>query len=162
MSNTAKNETHEECCKIPTTSCPCPICGNPGRKVTPLTLNNHVSSPLREKLGDDATFCTNPNCDVIYCNPEKFVVRKGETKLPVTIKDPGDDVYVCYCFGHKREDLRRDLRENGRTDIPDQIRKGVKDGLCDCERKNPQGACCLGNVANAIKTIQIELRDAKR
>lgn len=157
MVNPAKIETHEECCKITTTSCPCPVCGNPGRKVTPLTLDNHVPSPLRAKLGEDATFCMNPDCDVIYCNPEKFVVRKGETKLPVTIKDAGEEVFVCYCFEHKRGDLRKDLSTKGKTDIPELIRKGVKEGRCDCERKNPQGACCLGNVMTTIKSISAEL-----
>lgn len=151
-------ETHEECCKITTTSCPCPICGNTGRKVTPLTLDNHVPSPLKEKLGNEATFCLNPDCEAVYCNPAGFVVRKGETKFPVTIKDPGDDTFVCYCFEHKRGNLRRDIQEKGTTDIPDQIRKGVKEGRCDCEKNNPQGACCLGNVASAIKAIQTELK----
>lgn len=151
-------ETHEECCKIKTSVCPCPICGNPGRKVTPLTLGNHVPSPMCEEIGDDVTFCLNPDCDVVYCNPAGNVVRKGQTKLPVTIKDPRDEVFVCYCFEHKRGDLRADLKGKGKgkTDIPDRIRQGVKEGRCDCERKNPQGACCLGNVANAIKAIQAE------
>ncbi|MBI2118480.1 MAG: copper chaperone Copz family protein [Elusimicrobia bacterium] len=152
-------QSHEECCKITTTLCPCPVCGNMGRKVTPRTLDNHVPSPLREAIGDEATFCTNPDCNVVYCNPKKMVILRGETKFPVTIKDSGDDVYVCYCFQHKRADVRRDLKEKETTDIPDKIRKGVKEGLCDCERKNPQGACCLGNVVNTIKTIQTELKE---
>jgi len=147
-------ETHEECCKIATSVCPCPVCGNSGRKVKAITLDNHIPSPLREEMGGDVTFCLNPNCEVVYCNPEGRVVKRGETRLPVTVKDFGDDVYVCYCFEHKRGDLRRDLKEKGRTDIPEQIRQGVKEGRCDCERKNPQGACCLGNVANAIKQVQ--------
>lgn len=151
-------DSHESCCRIQTTSCPCPICGNTGRKVTSLTLDHHVPDPLREKLGNDATFCLNPNCEVVYCNPAGFVVRKSETDFPVTIKDPDDDVYVCYCFEFKRGNLRKDIQERGKTDIPDQIRKGVKEGRCDCERKNPQGACCLGNVASAIKTIESELK----
>lgn len=151
-------ETHEACCSIPTISCPCPVCGNTGRKVTSMTLDHHLPSPSREKLGSNAAFCMNPDCDVVYCNSAGFIVRKGETTLPVTIKDRGDDVFVCYCFEHKRGDLRHDLKEKGKTDIPDRIRKGVKEGRCDCERKNPQGACCLGNVANAIKTIQAELQ----
>lgn len=155
-------ERHEECCKIPTTSCPCPICGNAGRKVTPLTLDNHVPSPLRKKLGNEATFCLNPDCEAVYCNPTGFVVRRGETKFKVTIKDSGHETFVCYCFEHKRGDLRQDIKENGKTGIPEQIRKGVKEGLCDCERKNPQGACCLGNVAQAIKTIQKDLASVRK
>lgn len=150
-------ETHEACCKIPTVSCPCPVCGNAGRKVNALTLDRHIPGPLRQKFGQEATFCLNASCEVVYCNPEGEVVRKNETVLPVTIKDPGEEVYVCYCFEFKRSDLRRDLKEKGKTDIPEQIRKGVQEGRCDCERKNPQGACCLGNVANSLRTIQTEL-----
>lgn len=149
---------HEACGKIKTTACLCPICGNAGRKVAPLTLDHHVPEPLRAEIGDDATFCLNPDCDVVYCNPSGFVVRKRQTVLPVTIKDQGDQVHVCYCFNFKRGDIRRDLVEKSKTEIPEEIKKGVKEGRCDCERKNPQGACCLGNVAATIKTIQAEAR----
>jgi len=76
----------------------------------------------------------------------------------VTIKDQGDQVPVCYCFDFKRGDLRQDLAESGRTDIPERIKKGIAEGRCACERKNPQGACCLGNVAGAINKIQEEVK----
>jgi hypothetical protein len=124
----------------------------------PITLDNHIPSPLREEIGDDATFCLNPDCEVVYCNPQGKTVKRGQTKLSVTIKDPGDEVYACYCFEFKRADIRRDIQEKGKTDIPYKIRQGVKDGRCDCERKNPQGACCLGNVAQAIKEIESEVK----
>lgn len=148
---------HEACCKASTTSCPCPACGNAGRRVGAATLDGHVSGDLRERIGGDATFCLNPDCAVVYCNPAGVIVRKGQTRLPVTIKDPGDDVFVCYCFELKRGDVRRDLEARGSTDIPGRIRKGIEDGRCDCGRKNPQGACCLGNVAVEIKKYQMEM-----
>jgi len=147
-------ETHEACCKIPTTALACPVCGKTGRKVRAVTLDNHISKSSRGSFGDSAGFCSNPSCDVVYFNGDGGLVRRGETVLPVTVKDAGDDAYVCYCFGFKRADIRRDLMEKGKTDIPDQIKKGVQEGRCDCERKNPQGACCLGNVAQAIKAIK--------
>jgi len=150
---------HEACCNIQTTTCPCPVCGNAGRKVTPLTLDHHVPRPQRAQLGNDATFCLNPDCDVVYCAPSGFVVRRGETLWPATIKDSGDDVLACYCFEHKRGDIRRDLKSKGSTDIPERIKQGIKDGRCDCERKNPQGACCLGNVAAEIRKIGKEVKD---
>jgi hypothetical protein len=125
--------------------------------VTALTLDRHIPASLRGGFGDEATFCLNPDCGVVYCNPEGKVIRRHETVLPVTIKDPGDDVYVCYCFEHTRGEIRKDLLEKGRTEIPDQIKKKVQTGLCDCERKNPQGACCLGNVHAAMKAIQQEV-----
>jgi hypothetical protein len=113
---------------------------------------------MRAELGDEAAFCLNPACEVVYCNPSGFVVRKGQTVLPVTVKDAGDEVRVCYCFGFTRGDVRRDLTERGKSDIPDRIRQGVKEGRCACERENPQGACCLGNVAGAIKELQLEAK----
>lgn len=151
-------ESHEACCKIPTVACPCPVCGNIGRKVTGVTLDHHLRAILKSEFGEEATFCLNPDCEVVYCNDARTVIRKGETLLPVTIKDPGDHVYVCYCFEFTRGDLRRDLSTKGETDIPDKIKQGIQEGRCDCERKNPQGACCLGNVKKAIKSIQSELQ----
>ncbi|MBI3291428.1 MAG: copper chaperone Copz family protein [Elusimicrobia bacterium] len=155
-------ETHEACCKIPTYFCPCPVCGNTGRRVTAVTLDHHIPSHLREGFGDEATFCLNPACEVVYCNPAGKVIRKGETVLPVTIKDPGEEVNVCYCFGFTRGDIRRELREKGKTDIPTQIKQGVQEGRCDCARKNPQGACCLGNVGRTITAITSEREVNKR
>lgn len=149
---------HEACCGLPSTSCPCPACGNAGRKVSAVTLDHHVPEQLRAAIGNDAAFCLNPACEVVYCNPAGFVVRKGQTLLPVTQKNPGDEVRVCYCFDFTRGDLRKDMAERGKTDIPARIRKGIAEGRCACERKNPQGACCLGIVAGAIKNIQEEVK----
>ncbi|MBI4395792.1 MAG: copper chaperone Copz family protein [Elusimicrobia bacterium] len=147
------DETHEACCKIPTASRTCPECGRPGRRVSALTLDHHVPAPLRSGFGEEAGFCQNPACPVVYFNGSGKTIRKDETVFPVTVKDPGDEVNVCYCFGFKRGDLRRDLKSAGTTDIPERIKQGVQEGRCDCERKNPQGACCLGNVAKAIQEI---------
>ena len=145
--------SHEACCRVKTTACPCPVCGNAGRKVTAVTLDRHVAQPLRAELGDEAGFCLNPACEVVYCNPGGFVVRKGQTVLPLTVKDAGDQVPVCYCFGFTRGDVRRDLAARGKSDIPQRIRQGVAEGRCACERENPQGACCLGNVARVIRDL---------
>lgn len=147
MKSVSKKEAG--CCGPGAAPCPCPVCGDAGRKVSAVTLNGHLPGPLRAAFGDEATFCLNPTCGVVYCNPAGMIARKEQTVLPVTIKDEGDDVPVCYCFGFTRSDLRE-----GQTAIPDLIRKGIDEGRCDCERMNPQGACCLGNVARAIRNIQ--------
>jgi len=150
-------DTHEACCKITTIPCPCPVCGNTGRKVTALTLDSHIPDSLKGGFGNEASFCSNPTCHVVYCNPAGKIIRRDETVLPVTVKDTGDDVHVCYCFDFKRSDIRMDLQANGTTTIPDKIKTEVREGRCDCERKNPQGACCLGNVAKVVKAIRAEL-----
>lgn len=119
-----------------------------------MTLDQHVPAPLRGALGEEAAFCLNPACAVVYCNPAGVTVNKGQTLIPATQKDPGDEVPVCYCFGFTRGDLRRDLAQKGATDIPDQIKLGIRERRCECERRNPQGACCLGNVAAELKRLR--------
>lgn len=131
----------------------CPVCGKPGRKVGKETLDHQLERSSRSTFGDEAVFCANPACEVVYFSG-MATIRKGEIARAVTQKDLGDEVFVCYCFEHTRGDLRRDLMRRGATDIPDRIKQGIKEGRCDCERKNPQGACCLGNVVAAIDEIK--------
>lgn len=152
MSN---SDEHEACCRLPAVALACPVCGKQARKVGKETLDHQLERTARAKFGAEAGFCPNPACEVVYFGGAA-VVRKGETALAVTQKDPGDEVFVCYCFEHRRGDLRRDLIQKGTTDIPDRIKQGIKEGRCDCERRNPQGACCLGNVAAAITEIKGE------
>lgn len=150
---TSPAEEHKDCCGLPAVFLAnCPACGKPGRKVTGVTLDQHLAPVPRARLGETAGFCANPACEAVYFSA-LATIRKGETLLPVTQKDPGDDVYVCYCFGFKRSDIRRDLAARGSTDITDRIKRGIAAGRCECEKKNPQGACCLGTVAAEIKKI---------
>lgn len=130
----------------------CPVCGRQGRMVGKETLDHHLDGSSRARFGDEAAFCPNPACEVVYFGAGA-TARKGETVLAVTQKDPADEVFVCYCFEHTRGDLRSDLVQKGTTDIPDRIKQGIKEGRCDCARRNPQGTCCLGNVAAAIDEI---------
>lgn len=152
MSNPVPDD-HEACCHFLAALLTCPICEKQGRKVGKVTLDRHLMQAQRTRFGDDAGFCPNPVCEVVYFNGATIVL-KGETVMAVTQKDPRDDVFVCYCFEHTRGDLRRDLAQKGVTDIPERIKQGIKEGRCDCERKNPQGACCLGNVATAVNAIK--------
>lgn len=155
-------EEHKACCGF-TAAFPanCPACGKPGRKVAGLTLDHQLAPIYRSRLGEMAGFCANPDCEVVYFNASA-TVNKGETLQPVWQKDMGDNVYVCYCFGIKRADIRRDLAATGTTGIPGRIRQGITKGNCECEKKNPQGACCLGNVAEEIRKIKEEVKSHEK
>ncbi len=147
----------EACCHPETTNRPCPACGARAHPVSALSLENHLTRERQAEFGPQGSFCANPACAVVYFNPSGKTVSQGQTVRPVTVKDQGDEVPICYCFEFMRGDLRRDLMEKGATAIPNEIKKGIRDGRCDCERKNPQGTCCLGNVAAALKKIQTEM-----
>ena len=68
------------------------------------------------------------------------------------LKEPQDSTApVCYCFGWTPEKIRAEVQVSGKSTVIDQIKAQVKAGNCYCEVTNPQGACCLGNVAQAVK-----------
>jgi hypothetical protein len=46
---------------------------------------------------------------------------------------------ICYCFDFTREDIVRDLRENGRSTILERIADAKRLGTCQCAAKNPKG-----------------------
>lgn len=46
---------------------------------------------------------------------------------------------ICYCFDYSREDIIRDLLENGRSLIMEKIESEKRLGSCRCALKNPKG-----------------------
>ena len=47
--------------------------------------------------------------------------------------------WICYCFEYSRDDIERDLKQNGRSTIMEKISREKQLGRCDCSRKNPKG-----------------------
>ena len=58
---------------------------------------------------------------------------------------------VCFCFGYTDTDIVEDFCAHGHSTIQKSIRVACHQGLSDCERLNPQGHCCLGDVALLLK-----------
>lgn len=72
---------------------------------------------------------------------------------PIFQKESGDQRLVCYCFGITAGDIRHELSETGRTSVVERVSRLVSAGRCACEVKNPQGTCCLGNLAAVARAI---------
>jgi hypothetical protein len=64
---------------------------------------------------------------------------------------------VCYCFGVTEGEIQRELVEKSRSTAGERITALVKAERCACEVKNPEGSCCLGNVAAATKAAKATL-----
>lgn len=58
---------------------------------------------------------------------------------------------VCYCFGHTVGSIRDEVHRAGRSTVVADITAKIKAGACDCERLNPSGRCCLGEVIAVVK-----------
>ena len=57
---------------------------------------------------------------------------------------------VCYCFGHSVGDTR-DATHADLQAVIDDITQGIRQDQCACDLRNPQGACCLGNVRRFLR-----------
>jgi hypothetical protein len=125
-----------------------------GKTVARLTLGALLKPEQRPRIPvhDEFCFCRTPTCEVAYFSDRSILFRKGDLAVSVGLKEPDDPTApVCYCFGWTPKKIRAELETTGRSTIIDQIKVQVKAGNCYCEVTNPQGSCCLGNVA---KTVQ--------
>ncbi len=59
--------------------------------------------------------------------------------------------YVCWCFEHTRDAIRDEVAATGSSAISDSVRARIKVGECDCERLNPTGRCCLGDISRVVR-----------
>lgn len=148
----------EPCCEIhpPATCGPatCPACGALGKPVKRITLGALLKPESRPRipLQEEFCFCRTPTCEVVYFRLEEALFQKEDLVAKVGLKERGDPTApVCYCFGWTPEKIRAEIKATGKSTVVDQIKAQVKAGNCYCEITNPQGSCCLGNVAGAVQ-----------
>lgn len=148
----------ESCCEFhPPRTCPptlCPECGKQGSSVVRLTLGALLKPEHRHRIPheEECCVCRTSTCDVAYFLPDKALFRKDDLSVRVGLKESNDPhAPVCYCFGWTPMRIREELETTGRSTAIEQIKAQVKAGNCYCEVTNPQGSCCLGNVAKAVQ-----------
>ena len=159
----------------------CPLSGTLSNKALFETLDNLIVHDKRHLISKDVLYyyCSEPDCPVVYFSSparpsgphsrtghwsggparhwsggeEVSVFEKSDLSVRVFSKDSSEDVNVCYCFDWTRKRLTDQIRTNGSSTAFDEIKEEVEAGNCDCERKNPKGVCCLGDVQNFLKEI---------
>ena len=60
---------------------------------------------------------------------------------------------ICYCFGENEADISAEVEQTGRYNAVERVRVHIASGRCACDVRNPKGACCLGDVTQAVKRI---------
>jgi hypothetical protein len=130
----------------------CPECGRPGKSVETKTLKHTVQPWHLDRVNKPGfLFCRSADCNVVYFHPDGDCLRKPEVRVRVGLKETGDPVPICYCFGFTEAMAVEEIRATGQCTILQRITAEVKAGNCACEIRNPQGSCCLGNVSTAIQ-----------
>jgi hypothetical protein len=140
----------------------CPQCGNGGRTVERITVKALLRPEALGRLSEaEHRFCAAPACPVVYFGREERF-NQDEIVVPVFQKGPPGDRAVCYCYAISEADVRREIAETGRSTAADRITAHVQAGRCACEVRNPQGSCCLGNVAAVVKALEAQEATAVR
>ena len=130
----------------------CPHCSQEGNAIENITLRSLLHEELLKNIKSESSYkyCKSSECDISYFSKENYF-KVSDLKIKMTDKDQSLDVPVCYCFGYTRESILKDIITTGETNALEEIKNKMKDPGCFCERSNPQGTCCLGNVAVWIK-----------
>jgi hypothetical protein len=155
----------ESCCTIGDAGQPapthCPQCGKAGRSVERITVKALLRPEALARFSAPAhRFCATPECPTVYFGSEEAFARED---LVVTVlqKESAAARIVCYCFAITEQDIRRELVETGHSSASERITALVRADRCACEVKNPQGSCCLGNLADATKAIKTALEEQR-
>jgi hypothetical protein len=97
-------------------------------------------------------FCRTPTCEVgYYASPDVAPITLDAMRTTPFLKSDEPGRLVCFCFEHTARDIIEDARAHPESTIKVAITEACRSGADDCERKNPEGRCCLGNVAAVIR-----------
>ena len=131
----------------------CPTNGKMGRRMDTQVVKAMLNLPLNVLRNVEYRFCSDPDCPTVYYSVDGAqTFAEADLRERVYQKHPQDaGVYVCYCFQHRVGEIAAEGKR-----ITAQINKGIENGQCACDIRNPQGSCCLGNVNALIKRIEKE------
>jgi hypothetical protein len=143
---------------VGSTDIACPRCGAVGKIVADETIQAILKPADADRLlAVERRFCRTLPCAVLYYGADGCTIEKSAPSVRVGLKETEDPIPLCYCFAYSLADVRREVAQTGDSSIPDRIEAEIRSGRCDCERKNPSGVCCLGDVRRAVKEAKAAL-----
>lgn len=136
-----------QCTDVGRMSTICPSCGESGRKVGTVTVDAQVEQKGNPSLASvkEWRFCRTAVCSAAYFSVDNAqVIPFSQLKSLPFPKSLDPDRRVCFCFGHTVADVLANPA------LKSAIVQACRAGQDDCQRLNPEGLCCLGNVASVI------------
>jgi hypothetical protein len=134
----------------------CSSCKGQGRQVTLRTMLLMLKPELFDQVGESQyRFCASPYCPVVYFSVGHSFTT-SDLRVRVGLKEKDGLIPLCYCFGFSEQAVREEIAAGGHCTIPQRITALIKEGMCACEERNPSGACCLGEVTQAVTRLMKE------
>jgi hypothetical protein len=140
----------------------CPTSGSPGTAVDRLTVKALLAeSALRRLSAREYRFCPDAGCDVVYFSADGEPFTTADVRVPVWQKLPFGNRPICYCFGESEASIRSEFTACGASMAVDRVREHIAAGRCACDVRNPRGACCLGDLIDAVKRVEDSVETAR-
>ena len=137
----------------------CRACGDRGAAVPLQTVKALLTeAALRRVQLTHYRFCGDPACGTVYFGEAGDRFDTNDLRVAVWHKEPAGARLLCYCFGETESVIRAELVEHGFTTVVDRLRGHIAAQRCACDVRNPRGACCLGDVIDAVNRIEQALR----
>jgi hypothetical protein len=121
----------------------CPRCGSLGYPVLGGTLDVHIQSQARPRLGATGWFCPYPDCSVAYFDAFDTVISISELTRPVYPKD--QTASLCGCFEFYESDLDADLADVAPVRIRGLLARS-QTPEARCAVLAADGRCCLTEI----------------
>ena len=153
-----KNNEYNCCTPQPKGKAECPQCNEKAKGVLGKTLQHLLIEEAKENLScfDGFYYCKTPSCEVVYFRDNELLTQK-DMSVVVGLKKDANPATVCYCFLWTKGKITKEIVTDGNSSALEDIKHKMDTIGCSCEILNPSGACCLGDVAKAIKEIKTEL-----
>jgi Zinc binding domain len=137
----------------------CPDSGSLGKAVERQTVKALLTEHALQRLtAGDYRFCADTRCDVVYFSTDGARFASADVRVAIWQKLPFGCRLMCYCFGESEASIHTEIEATGRSFAVERIREHIAAGRCACEVRNPRGACCLGDVAAAVKRMELTAR----
>ncbi len=95
--------------------------------------------------------CLSSACPVAYYGASA-TISVTEVSATVHHKARSPDPLICFCFEYRISDLEHPKRAPDSVNpVVLEIQSRCREGLGDCKNKNPEGRCCLQNIAQLLK-----------
>ena len=124
-------------------------------EITPRsTLKAQYRSTVRKGTGYN--FCESKDCPVVYYHDagerdghSGSIFTRDQLINRVTVKDDDPATHLCYCFKVRKGEALAEIQRTGSVDIKALINRRRKPGQdCFCEKSNPRGQSCTGDIRN--------------
>lgn len=138
----------------------CPRCGESGPSVSATTVAALTAGVLLPQQSFRA--CRNQGCEVVYHGTAGARVLVRELGVELGFKSETGSALVCYCFLHRRDDLRARGGQRDGASLVASVTEHVRQGHCACDVRNPLGRCCLGDLHREVAAARAETNEESR